>query len=231
MSDLATQKGPAETEGRSPSKRGRPARFDRDRVVEQIADLFWARGYDGVSVSDITASTGLSKSSLYNSFGGKDDLFEAALSRYNRQTVRAGAEWLAADDGQDPMDKLDQLFSGPADDLYGPGSADMRGCFLCNTSADGLSAEVSGRAPDIDTLVGDGFAMLEDGFTSLLTRYAPHAKEARIRDAARLALTAYTGLRVRSRTRPTRAELDSGRHATIAAMRALLSPSNRKDPS
>lgn len=127
--------------------KGRPALFDSDRVEEQVADLFWARGYDGVSISDITSATGLSKSSLYNSFGGKDDLFRKALTRYHKSTVQAGADWLAADDEADPMEKLDQLLRGPADDVHG--RDDTRGCFLCNTSADGL-----GRAPDIDTLVG-----------------------------------------------------------------------------
>ena len=197
------------------SKRGRPALFEPDQVVEQVADLFWARGFDGVSLSDITSATGLSKSSLYNSFGDKDSLFKSALSRYHAQTVQAGAEWLAADDGTDPMEKLDQLLSGPADDVHG--RLDARGCFLCNTSADGL-----GRAPDIDTLVGDGFSALESGLIVLLQRHAPDAPDTTIRDAARLALTTYIGLRIRSRTKPARAEFDSVRTATVAAVRALL---------
>ncbi|MGB6230867.1 MAG: TetR/AcrR family transcriptional regulator [Litorimonas sp.] len=197
------------------AKRGRPALFDPDRVATQIADLFWAKGYDGTSLSDITAATGLSKSSLYNSFGDKDALFKAALSRYHAQTVKAGADWLALDDGTDPIGKLDQLLSGPSEDVYGRG--DDRGCFLCNTSADGL-----GRAPDIDTLVGDGFAVLEAGLIALFRRYAPEADDRTLRDAARLALTTYTGLRIRSRTRPARAEFDSVREATVAAVRALL---------
>lgn len=196
-------------------KRGRPALFDPDRVIEQIADLFWARGYDGVSLSDITSATGLSKSSLYNRFGDKAALFAAALTHYHEQTVSAGAEWLAADDKVDPMDKLDQLFRGPADDVHG--QDDARGCFLCNTSADGL-----GHAPTIDTLVGEGFARLESGLVTLLTRFAPTQSEDIIRDTARLALTAYTGLRIRSRTQPTRAEFDSVRTATVRAVRALL---------
>ena len=196
-------------------KRGRPALFDPDRVVADVADLFWARGYDGVSVSDITSATGLSKSSLYNRFGDKDSLFARALARYHRDTVEAGAAWLAADDGTDPMDKLDQLFSGPANDLYG--QQDARGCFLCNTSADGL-----GRSPDVDTLVGDGFAALEAGLVALFQRAAPGASPKTVQGAARLALTTYVGLRVRSRAKPSRAELDSVRTTTVSAVKALL---------
>jgi len=206
---------PATSEPKTPSKKGRPALFDPNRVVEQVADLFWERGYDGVSMSDITAATGLSKSSLYNSFGGKDALFEIALKQYHTQTVQAGADWLSLDDGVDPMDKLDQLFAGPADDVHGRG--DARGCFMCNTSADGL-----GRAPDIDTLVGGGFARLEAGLTALFTRYAPNAAPDRIQNAARLALTSYTGLRIRSRAKPSRAEFDSVRTTTVQAVKLIL---------
>lgn len=201
-------------------KRGRPAQFDSEHVLGEIADLFWERGYDGVSVSDITAATGLSKSSLYNSFGGKDALFTAALERYDTQNVQAGADWLALDDGSDPIEKLDQLFRGPEDDVYGQN--DARGCFLCNTSADGQTGGTTGRAPDVDVLVGVGFAKLESGLTTLLTRSAPNAPEDRVRDAARLALTTYTGLRIRSRTKPTRAEFKSVRTAMLAAVQALL---------
>jgi TetR/AcrR family transcriptional repressor of nem operon len=215
MTAPAPISSPASSPAQATAKRGRPALFDRDRVIEQIADLFWARGYDGVSMSDITSATGLSKSSLYNSFGGKDALFEAALQRYHRQTVKVGADWLGADDGSDPMEKLDQLLSGPADDVHG--QDDARGCFLCNTSADGL-----GRAPDIDMMVGDGFAALEGGLVSLFGRHAPDASDASLRDAARLALTTYTGLRVRSRMKPSRAELDSVRRATVSAVENLL---------
>lgn len=197
------------------SKKGRPALFDSDRVIEQVADLFWARGYDGVAVSDITAATGLSKSSLYNRFDSKDALFEAALRRYHIQTVKAGADWLAVDDGTDPMEKLDQLLAGPANDVHGSG--DTRGCFLCNTSADGL-----GRTPDIDTLVADGFAVLEAGLTALFTRFSPTAGADRVSDTARLALTGYIGLRVRSRTKPSRDAFDSVRTATVQAVQLML---------
>ncbi|GLQ20723.1 TetR/AcrR family transcriptional regulator [Algimonas porphyrae] len=202
----------------TPTKMGRPALFDPDRVVEQVADLFWAHGYDGVSLSDITAATGLSKSSLYNSFGGKDALFAKALTHYHDQTVQAGADWLALDDGTDPMEKLDQLLSGPADDVHG--QSDLRGCFLCNTSADGI-----GRAPDVDRLIGKGFAQLEAGLMALFRRFSPDAATDTLHNAARLALTTYTGLRVRSRTQPTRAEFDSVRIATVQAVRAILKES------
>jgi len=62
--------------------RGRPRAFDNDEVVGAAMELFWHSGYAGVSVPDLSAATGLSTSSLYNAYGSKLSLFEAALDRY-----------------------------------------------------------------------------------------------------------------------------------------------------
>jgi TetR/AcrR family transcriptional repressor of nem operon len=50
-------------------------------------ELFWRDGYAGASVPDISAATGLSTSSLYNAYGAKLDLYEAALDRYLDRVV------------------------------------------------------------------------------------------------------------------------------------------------
>ncbi len=62
--------------------RGRPRAFDNDTVVGAAMELFWRSGYAGVSVPDLSVATGLSSSSLYNAYGSKLSLFEAALDRY-----------------------------------------------------------------------------------------------------------------------------------------------------
>ena len=197
------------------AKRGRKPAFDRADTVAKLADLFWARGYDGVAISDVMNATGLSKSSLYNSFGDKDDLFRISLAHYHGSVVETGADWLASDDGQDPWEKLDMLLRGPADDVFGAG--DRRGCFLCNTSADGRSS-----APGVDDLVGQGFARLLDGMVVLLARAAPEAPQESVRNAARLALTTYAGMRVRSRHAEDRSELDTVRKTLTSVIRDML---------
>jgi TetR/AcrR family transcriptional regulator, transcriptional repressor for nem operon len=59
--------------------------FDEEHVLQQVMDLFWQKGYEATSMSDLTAATGLQKPSLYAAFGDKLALFEAALRRYNHQ--------------------------------------------------------------------------------------------------------------------------------------------------
>jgi TetR/AcrR family transcriptional repressor of nem operon len=62
--------------------RGRPRQFDENEVLDSIIELFWDRGFENASLSDIVEAAGLNKSSLYNTFGSKDELFFAAIDRY-----------------------------------------------------------------------------------------------------------------------------------------------------
>jgi TetR/AcrR family transcriptional regulator, transcriptional repressor for nem operon len=65
--------------GRRP---GRPRTFDEEQVLDALTQLFVERGYEATSVSDIAEVAGLNKSSLYNTFGTKHELFDRILDRY-----------------------------------------------------------------------------------------------------------------------------------------------------
>lgn len=61
---------------------GRPLAFEPDTALDAVMRLFWARGYEGTSLDDLEAATHLSRSSLYNTFGTKRELFDRAVRRY-----------------------------------------------------------------------------------------------------------------------------------------------------
>ena len=61
---------------------GRPRGFDADLALDAAVDVFWRRGYDGASLSELTAAMGIKKPSLYAAFGDKAQLFQTALRRY-----------------------------------------------------------------------------------------------------------------------------------------------------
>lgn len=58
-------------------------------------DLFWARGYEGVSIADLTAAIGVAPPSLYHAFGSKAGLFEEAVALYQRGEAGLDLEKLA----------------------------------------------------------------------------------------------------------------------------------------
>jgi AcrR family transcriptional regulator len=61
---------------------GRPREFDVDEALERAMQVFWARGYDGTSLTDLTGAMGITKSSMYAAFGNKEQLFRKAVKRY-----------------------------------------------------------------------------------------------------------------------------------------------------
>jgi AcrR family transcriptional regulator len=67
----------------TPSRpRGRPRGFNRDDVLDRAMRLFWTRGYEATSVSDLTEAMGITPPSLYSAFGDKKSLFLEAVDRY-----------------------------------------------------------------------------------------------------------------------------------------------------
>jgi AcrR family transcriptional regulator len=61
---------------------GRPREFDIDQALEQALHLFWRKGYEGTSITDLTEAIGITKPSLYAAFGNKEELFRKAFDRY-----------------------------------------------------------------------------------------------------------------------------------------------------
>src|SRR5919205_4395394 len=60
----------------------RTKQFDRHAALDQAMELFWKRGYHATSIQDLVDRLGVNRQSLYDTFGGKDQLFQAALERY-----------------------------------------------------------------------------------------------------------------------------------------------------
>ena len=74
--------------------RGRPLSFDRDAALETAMHVFWERGYEAASISDLTSAMGITPPSLYTAFGDKEQLFLEAIERYALGYGSAGARAL-----------------------------------------------------------------------------------------------------------------------------------------
>lgn len=60
----------------------RQREFDEDKVLDAAMQLFWEKGFEATSLSDLTSRMGIQRPSLYSAFGDKKGLFEAALRKY-----------------------------------------------------------------------------------------------------------------------------------------------------
>ena len=61
---------------------GRPRAFDTEKALDRALKVFWAKGYEGASLSDLTEAMGINRPSLYAAFGNKEELFRKVVDRY-----------------------------------------------------------------------------------------------------------------------------------------------------
>ncbi len=78
------------------AQRGRPRAFDPDAALERAMHVFWAKGYEGASLSDLTRAMRINRPSLYAAFGNKEQLFRKVLDRYMDGPVAYFSKALAA---------------------------------------------------------------------------------------------------------------------------------------
>lgn len=67
--------------------KGRPREFCVDDALAKALGVFWAKGYEGASMADLTEAMGITKPSLYAAFGNKEALFHKALDLYEAEKL------------------------------------------------------------------------------------------------------------------------------------------------
>ena len=64
---------------------GRHREYDVEKVLDGVLCVFWRKGYEGASYSDLTEAAGVERPALYSAFGNKEALFRRALQRYSER--------------------------------------------------------------------------------------------------------------------------------------------------
>ncbi|MEL6106531.1 MAG: TetR/AcrR family transcriptional regulator [Planctomycetota bacterium] len=118
---------------------GRPRAFDEREVLQLAMQSFWRRGYEATTLDHLLEDTQLSKSSLYNAFGDKKQLFTKALELYIAQDKfleRLGAE----ETGAEFLVNILRSYATP------PGKR-SKGCMMMKTILE--NAATSGRPKNL----------------------------------------------------------------------------------
>ena len=190
----------------------RPREFDEVQAMDSAAETFRMKGYEAASLMDLLGSMKLSKSSLYNSFGTKHELFLSALDHY---AIKSAKELTIQIEGA-PTTKegVRRIFNAMVENIIN--GSDRRGCLLANSAAEVLPQdEIAARR------IADGVGRIRQVFLSQIESGQARGEIAADRDTEGLAdfiTMNYMGLSAIGRVYPERERLESLVDHTVAAI-------------
>lgn len=181
--------------------RGRPREFCTDAALTAALGVFWAKGYDGASMADLTAAMGITKPSLYAAFGNKEQLFHQALDRYGAEKLTYVREAL-----KQPTARAvaEHLMRGAV--AAQTSSCDPKGCLgvisaaACGAEADSIKEHVHQRRLAAHAELVERFRVAQDE-GDLAANADPEA-------LAHYLYAILQGMAVQASSGATRAELD-----------------------
>ena len=199
-------------------KRGRPRGFDRDAALLRAMEVFWEHGYEGTSMKDLTAATGIASASIYAAFGSKETLFREAMDLYT--AMEGEVPRIPLREQRSTRDAIHAMLRATADVITLPGLP--HGCMLILAAPVGaienhavrefLANGRRGQRAEIRARLARGVA--EGDLT---------ATEPGLDAMARYYATVVQGLSVQARDGASRAELEGVVTCAMAAWDTLAS--------
>lgn len=141
-------------------KTGRPLSFDRNEALLKAMYVFWAKGYEGASMRDLTSAMGINSPSLYAVFGDKHKLYLDAINCYASNDACAP---LVAFETEPDIGKAVHAFMEAVIDYSTDNSSGVRGCFL-SSCVSTSAGEVEGTEELLQRAISDTDARLSRRF-------------------------------------------------------------------
>jgi AcrR family transcriptional regulator len=138
--------------------KGRPREFCTEQALTAALRVFWRKGFDGASLTDLTEAMGITRPSLYAAFGNKEELFRKALDLYGREKLAYVQTALAAPTARAVAERM---LRGSLDIITS--SCDPAGCFgvissvACTDHAESIRSEVVARRAASEKAIIDRF--------------------------------------------------------------------------
>lgn len=190
----------------------RTKEFNPDEVLESAMEVFWRKGYKPSSIQELVDSMGINRFSIYNTFGGKHELFMAAFQRYVDKIAEESLAVLEQNDSG--LQAIRNYFEQSVDYLSSEDSC--KGCLIVNSIVE-LGQQ------DIETakIIKSFLERWEKAFHKALKR-ASEKNELRqdlnLKDTARYLVSSAIGLAVIGKTRPGRKALEGVVERMFAAV-------------
>jgi AcrR family transcriptional regulator len=130
-----------------PATKGRPREFCLDEALAAALRVFWSKGYEGASMTELTEAMGITKPSLYAAFGNKEALFRKTLDLYEREKMAYVGQALAKPTARQVAE---HMLRGSVENQTS--SCEPRGCLgvissvACGAEAESIRADVHERS-------------------------------------------------------------------------------------
>ncbi|HEY3975754.1 MAG TPA: helix-turn-helix domain-containing protein [Streptosporangiaceae bacterium] len=198
--------------------RGRPRTFDPDVALRQALDLFWERGYEGTSISDLAAAMGIASASLYACFGSKEALFRQTMALYGSTAGRPPRRALS----EQPTARgaIQAMLRATADEITRPDTPHY--CMLILAAPTG-AVENHGVREFLAGLRRGMLAEIRDRLARGRADGDLRLPEAGLDAMARYYTTVVQGLSVQARDGASRADLETVVTCAMAAWDTLAS--------
>ena len=191
----------------------RPRAFDYDQSLNQAMYMFWDKGYKSTSLQDLLETMEISKSSFYDAFGDKRQLFLSALQVYTRLTTERMLKCLQGKGSF--IERLEGILQRIIETALSSGG--RRGCLIANSAI-----ELSPHDRKVERMVAAELKRIEDAYCkaiALAQKGGEIAKDKDARALARFIVCNLNGLVVISKAIPDRATLLDIKRTVIAALR------------
>ncbi|MBJ8097921.1 TetR/AcrR family transcriptional regulator [Bacillus cereus group sp. N11] len=191
----------------------RTREFDEDQVLDAAMQLFWEKGYEATSLSDLTSRMGIQRPSIYSTFGDKKELFEAALRRYTMS--RASDIRNKLQSHSSVKESFSIFFANVVNEEY---AGDLsKGCFCINTMV-----ELAPHDERFEILTREHQMYLAVIFQETIERGIQSGELEVNTDAKSLAqalIVALIGLTVMMKSRPQRTFVDNVIATTLTLLK------------
>lgn len=131
---------------------GRPREFDEDKALDAALLMFWEKGYDATSLSDLTEAMGISRPSMYSTLGNKEKLFKLALERYSLRNAKLFDECLSLPTAKEGIETLLREAVKIFADSKNPGGCmGIQSVVTCSTVSGTLKKEMDRKRVEFES--------------------------------------------------------------------------------
>lgn len=170
--------------------------FDREEALQKAMETFWRFGYEATSIQDLVESMGINRGSLYDTFGDKRSLFQAAIAHYNCTVVKEAIAELEAPGASKAA--IVAHFRNAAEQAAT--DSQQRGCLITN-----CAVEIAPHDSEIAASVAETMRRVERALHGALVRAREQGEidaSLNLEAIARYFTCCLQGLRVVSKTNP-----------------------------